>query len=54
MVNPPNIPGTRLAMIAWGKKASEDEDDVVVFTGLADRIRTQPVGETDSRAKSHG
>jgi hypothetical protein len=39
VVNPPAIHGKRLATIAWGKKAS-GEDDVVVFTELADRIRT--------------
>jgi hypothetical protein len=35
MVNPSEIHGKRLAMIAWGEKA-DGEDGVVVFTGLAD------------------
>ena len=35
MMHPSDIHGKRLAMIAWGKKAN-GEDDVVVFTGLAD------------------
>ena len=35
MIDPIDIHGKRLAMIAWGTKPS-GEDDVAVFTGLAD------------------
>jgi hypothetical protein len=35
MINPSDIHGKRLAMLAWGKRPT-GEDDVVVFTGLAD------------------
>ena len=47
MINLPDLHGKRLAMIAWGGKA-DGEDDVVVFTGLADwdgtvlTLRRQP------------
>ena len=35
MISPSEIHGKRMAMIAWGTMAN-GEDDVVVFTGLAD------------------
>jgi len=34
MIDPATIHGKRIAMIAWGKKEN-GEDDVIVFTGVA-------------------